>query len=212
MLASWPARAVAWLVGLLLPAIASAALTVTPVTWNVIGLDSNTPASGPRYFPVGERVCSTTGTGPITVTLTWDSANPYISLRAGSLNPITLPAMAAGSCADAYFEVDLTQVAAAYDTKRRFHVTATEGANSATSPVPRELYVEHLISQSRNGITAIKLNGVSIPAGGTLAMVVGGTYTIQLDSFTATQGYNQFESFINFSNTIFQILSVPFNQ
>jgi uncharacterized repeat protein (TIGR01451 family) len=204
----WAARACALLAGSLLPAVASAALTVTPVTWNVIGLDSNTPATGPRYFPVGERVCSTTPTGPITVTLTWDSVNPYISTRAGSLNPITLPPMAAGACADAYFEVDVTQVAAAFDTKRRFHVTATEGANSATSPQPRELYVEHLISQSRNGITAVKLNGVSIPAGGTMAMVVGGTYTIELDSFTATQGYNQFESFINFTNTVFQILSV----
>ena len=204
----WAARVCALLAGSLLPAVASAALTVTPVTWNVIGLDSNTPATGPRYFPVGERVCSTTATGPITVTLVWDSANPYINTRAGSLNPITLPAMSAGACADAYFEVDVTPVAAAFDTRRRFHVTATEGANSATSPQPRELYVEHLISQSRNGITAVKLNGVSVPAGGTMAMVVGGTYTIELDSFTATQGYNQFESFINFTNTIFQILSV----
>jgi uncharacterized repeat protein (TIGR01451 family) len=202
------ARVGALLAGSLLPVVASAALTVTPVTWNVIGLDSNTPSTGPRYFPVGERVCTTTATGPVTVTLAWDSANANINLRAGTLNPIVLPAMAAGACADAYFEVDVNPVAASFDTRRRFHVTATEGANSATSPTPRELYVEHLISQSRNGITAVKLNGASIPAGGTMALVVGGTYTIELDSFTATQGYNQFESFINFSNTVFQILSV----
>ena len=32
-------------------------LTVTPITWNVIGLDSNGPQSGPQHFPVGARVC-----------------------------------------------------------------------------------------------------------------------------------------------------------
>ena len=45
-------------------------------------------------------------------------------------------------------------------------------------------------------------------AGGTMTLMVGNTYTITLDGFTATQGYNQLESFINFPNTIFQILSV----
>lgn len=39
-------------------------------------------------------------------------------------------------------------------------------------------------------------------------LVVGNTYTIQLIGGTATQGYEQFEAFINFPNTIFQILSV----
>ncbi len=39
-------------------------------------------------------------------------------------------------------------------------------------------------------------------------LVVGNTYTIELDGGTATQGYNQFESFINFPNTIFRIMSV----
>ncbi len=38
--------------------------------------------------------------------------------------------------------------------------------------------------------------------------MVGQTYTIELYGGTATQGYEQFENFINFPNTIFQILSV----
>jgi len=41
-----------------------------------------------------------------------------------------------------------------------------------------------------------------------MTLMVGNTYTIVLDGFTATQGYNQLESFINFPNTIFQLLSV----
>ena len=37
-------------------------LTVTPVTWNIIGLDSNKPTTGPKFFPVGARVCTSVGT------------------------------------------------------------------------------------------------------------------------------------------------------
>ena len=34
-------------------------LTVTPLTWNIIGLDSNNVNVGPNTFPVGARVCNT---------------------------------------------------------------------------------------------------------------------------------------------------------
>ncbi len=47
-----------------------------------------------------------------------------------------------------------------------------------------------------------------VPAGGSMTLIVGNTYTIKLYGGTATQGYEQFEAFINFPNTIFQILSV----
>jgi uncharacterized repeat protein (TIGR01451 family) len=191
---------------------AAVALTVTPLTWNVIGLDSNSPASGPNRFPVGARVCATGSTtaGAVTATFVWDSSNPFIALRPGSLATIDLGSISAGTCADAYFEVEVTRTAAAYDTTRSYHITAADSVSgaTATTPQPRELYVEHLISQSRNGITSIKLNGVSIPAGGSMTLVVGNTYTIELAGYTATQGYNQLESFINFPNTIFQTLAV----
>ena len=39
-------------------------------------------------------------------------------------------------------------------------------------------------------------------------MMVGGTYYIKLVGSTATQGYNQLESFINIPNTIFRIIEV----
>ena len=190
------------------PVVAHAALSVTPLTWNVIGLDSNSPASGPQYFPVGARVCSSTNTTNVGVSLAWDSANAYVNLRTGSQGTVTIPSIAANACADAYFEVQVTQVAAAYDTVRRYHITATDGTGSASTPTPRELYVEHLISQNRNAVTGVKLDGVAIAPGGAMNLVVGNTYAIELDGGTATQGYNQFEAFINFPNTIFQILSV----
>ncbi|HEY6928964.1 MAG TPA: hypothetical protein VJA66_04730, partial [Thermoanaerobaculia bacterium] len=205
---TWSGAAAAIGFLLLAAAPAGATLTVGPITWNVIGLDSNSPTAGPKDFPVGMRVCSNVATSNVSVVWSWDSANANINLRPGSLSSITLSSIAAGACADAYFEAEVTQVPAAYNTTRRFHVTATDLSGSVSSPTPRELYVERLISQNRNSTTGVKLDGVSIPAGGTMDLVVGNTYTIELDGATATQGYEQLEEFISFPNTIFQILSV----
>ncbi|EFK09805.1 conserved hypothetical protein [delta proteobacterium NaphS2] len=196
---------------------ADAVLTVTPITWNIVGLDSNNPASGPTRFPVGVRIrnegSSTADT--VQVTFAWDdgldpyTGGAYINLRPGSLSSVTIPSLAVGASSDVYFEAEITQVSAAFDKTRRYHVTATDALGvTGTSPQPRQLYVEHLVSQNRNGITSIKLNGATIPAGGSMTLIKGSTYTIELAGFTATQGYNQLESFVNFPNTIFQIQSV----
>jgi uncharacterized repeat protein (TIGR01451 family) len=200
---------------LLLPAVAHAAttLTVAPIAWNVVGLDSNSPATGPANFPIGARVCSSVATTNVAVTFVWDSANAFVDLRAGSLTTINIPAIGAGQCSDAYFEVSVVRNASAFDTTRRFHITATDGSGTASTVVPREIYVEHLISQNRNSINDVKYgtnlgNLVSVPNGGAMNLVVGNTYVIQLLGGTATQGYNQFEAFINFPNTIFQVLGV----
>lgn len=189
-------------------------LTVTPITWNIVGLDSNNPATGPNRFPVGARICNvgTTGFGNVTAVFAWDSLIQYINLRPGSLASVSLGAIGAGSCADAYFEVEVDKTAglAPFNTSRRFHISASDSVsgNTGSTPLARELFVERLISQNRNGITSIRLNGTLIPAGGSMTLVVGNTYNIQLSGYTATQGYNQLEGFINFPNTIFQILGV----
>ncbi|MCQ4163558.1 DUF11 domain-containing protein [Tahibacter harae] len=192
---------------------AQAALTATPITWNIIGLDSNSPAAGPRNFPVGAHICSNVATTNVAVAFVWDSANANINLRPGSQSSLVIPSIAAGTCQDAYFEAEVTQTAAAYGTTRRYHITATDGSGTASTPLPRELFVERLISQNRNAITNVRYGPTpasltAVPAGGALNLVVGNTYTIELSGGTATQGYEQFEAFINFSNTIFQILSV----
>lgn len=200
--------------GLLLPlsAQAAAVLQVTPITWNTLGLDSNNVTVGPQNFPVGARVCNT-GTSAATnvaSSFVWDTTDTYINLRPGSLSSITGPAsLAAGSCTDFYYEVQVTRNSLAYNHKARYHITATaDGPVTAQTTTPRELFVEYLISQSRNGITSIKLNGAPVSAGGSMSLIVGQTYTIEMDGFTATQGYNQLEAFINFPNTIFQVQSV----
>jgi len=193
------------------PAAALPVLTVTPITWNVVGLDSNNVIVGPENFPVGARVCNsgTTAATDVVADFVWDSADAYIDLRPGSQDPISLASLAAGSCRDFYFEVALDRDPAAYTHARRYHIqVASNETGPLSTPTPREVYVERLISQNRNATTDVRLDGVSIPAGGTMTLVVGNSYTIELDGSTATNGYEQIETFVNFPNTIFRIDSV----
>jgi hypothetical protein len=186
-------------------------LTIIPITWGVVGLDSNNVNVGPNIFPVGARVCNT-GDMPATnvaSTFVWDSANALINVRTGSSSSLSIAALGAGACTDFYYEIELTRSASTYNTARRFHITATaDTLGVINTPSGRELFVEKLISQNRNSVVAIKLNGVNVPFGGTMNLVVGNTYTIELDASTATNGYEQIESFINLPTFIFQTLGV----
>ncbi len=179
---------------------AFAAVTITPTSWNVVGLDSNSPALGPDTYEVGARVCNT-GVSAVTslaANFVWDSSNAFINLTGpGTLN---LASLNAGVCTDFYFQVTVTRSNAAYDTARRYHITVSgTGFGAVSTPTPREIYVEHLISQNRNSVTSIV---------GPTTVYVGQTYTYTVNASTATQGYNQLEAFLNLSNVIFQVQSI----
>src|SRR5437660_11423097 len=179
---------------------AYAGLTITPVTWNVIGLDSNNPAVGPDTYQIGARVCNTGGAAVSNVvgTFVWDSANVYINLSGN--NPITFTSLNAGACTDFYFQVTITRTSLAYDTARRYHITASAtGFSAVSTPTPRELYVEHLVSQNRNSVLSIS---------GPTTVYVGQTYQYTVNASTATQGYEQLEAFLNLSNVIFQVTNI----
>jgi uncharacterized repeat protein (TIGR01451 family) len=209
----------------LVPVYAQAAanLTVEPVTWNVIGLDSNNINVGPNQFPVGARVCNTgTGAANATVDFVWDDgrgkfagdagADPYINLRPGTSDSLIL-SLSAGECKDAYFEAEVTRSSSAYNKVRRYHITAADASGTVSTPTPRELYVERLISQNRNAVLDIQY-GTSLEAlgsvarGGTMTLVEDQDYYIRLISSTATNGYEQITSFINLPNSVFEILSI----
>ncbi len=204
------------------PAHAQTTLSVEPITWDVIGLDSNKPDTGPSFFPVGVRVCNTGAASATNVVanFVWESANAHINTRPGTVTTLPVPPetldLAVGACTDFYYEVAVTRTAAAYDTTRRYRidVVADGGLTTASSPTPRQLYVEYLVSQFRNYVWDVlvrpygETSWESIPAGGAMTLVVGQEYEIKLDAMTATNGYEQIESFINFPNTIFQILEV----
>lgn len=201
--------------GVLLPqASALAALSIENITWNTIGLDSNNVSVGPNKFPVGARVCNT---GTVEETnlsgvFSWDTANAYVDNQPGTLTTITVDSLAAGACTDLYYVVEVDRDAAAYDTTRDYHITVTSSAPTVSTP-QRRLTVEHLISQARNHVTQIDygtdgVNFTTVAAGGTMELMVGNTYFIKLTGSTATQGYEQLQSYLNIPNTIFQTLSV----
>lgn len=179
---------------------AYAGLTITPVTWNVIGLDSNNTATGPDTYQIGARVCNTGGAAVTNVvaTFVWDSVNIYVNVTGN--NPITLSSLAAGACTDFYFPVTITRTTLAYNTARRYHITASGTAVATVStPTPRELYVEKIISQNRNSVNSIT---------GPTTVFVGQSYNYTINASTATQGYEQLEAFLNLSNVIFQITNI----
>lgn len=195
------------------PLSADAAITsISPVTWNVVGLDSNNPSTGPNRFPVGARVCSNSNTTITqTVSFHWTSSNSFIDLASRAPYPnneleIDIPA---NGCADAYFEVIVQRNSAAYDTARSYYIEA----GGLTTPQPRELYVQHLVSQARNGIVDLEFGTSlaslsSVPAGGSFTLVKGETYFVRMSSYTAPGGYEQLETFSTLPTTIFQVLSV----
>jgi hypothetical protein len=190
------------LAGLLLaqPAQAAASLTVTPITWNVVGLDSNSPSSGPNQFPVGVRVCNT-GSSSATNTATtfaWDSANANISIAESPSR--SLGTLAAGACHDVYYTAVITQTSAAYNTTRRYHVTASaDSVATVSTPTPRELFVEKLVSQNRNSF--VSMTGPS-------TVRVGSTVSYTVTTKTATNGYEQLVSATLFPPSMFDVVSV----
>jgi uncharacterized repeat protein (TIGR01451 family) len=179
---------------------ARAGITVTPTTWNVVGLDSNNFNVGPDTFQVGARACNT---GAISVTnlaanFVWDTSNANINLSGAST--LNSQSLAAGACVDFYFQVVVTRANASYQTARRYHITVSgTGFSSVSTPTPREIYVEKLISQGRNTVDSIT---------GPTTVYVGQTYQYTINSSTAPGGYDQFEAFLNLSNVVFQVQSI----
>ena len=190
-------------------ALSASAQTIAPITWNVVGLDSNDVNVGPNLFPVGTRVCNNTAatlTGYQT-RFVWDTSSSYISV---SPEFISVPTLAPGACQDVFYQVAVQRSPAAYNQSARYHINLINGSSTvvASTPTPREIYVERLISQNRNAIDGISVNGTPVTLGGSVSVNEGQTYTIRLDAHTATQGYEQLEQFLGLSPDLFTIKSV----
>ena len=177
-----------------------AGLTVTPVSWNVVGLDSNNTTIGPDTFQIGARVCNTGGTAVSNVVgdFIWDSTNVFINLSGAST--LNLSSLNAGACTDFYYPVTIIRSSLAYNATRSYHIAVSAtGISTITTPTPREIYVEKIISQNRNSVQSIV---------GPTTVYVGQTYTYTVNATTATQGYEQLEAFLNLSNVIFQVQAI----
>lgn len=181
-------------------AMAAPALSIEPLTWHVVGLDSNDVTTGPDSFLVGARVCNpgdATASG-VSVTFVWDSANPFLLLDGAATHE--RGDLAPGACIDEYFTVIVVRDPGAYDTAREFHITATAaGGLSTSTPQPRELYVEQLISQARNDAISIE---------GPTEVLVGQTVQYTARASTATNGYEQLQNFYAFDTDLFDIIAI----
>lgn len=178
-------------------------LCIDPISWNVIGLDSNKalPPSndGPDTFMVGARACNNGATTLTNVVATYNTVgavNPYINLADNST--ISVAEVRLGRCEDFYFNGQISRVNAAYFTSQGYTVTATSGALSAVTPANRQLYIEKLNSQNRNTVSGLT---------GPTSLQVGGIYTFNVLWSTAPGGYEQLEHFVNLTNTSFRLLS-----
>ena len=134
----------------------------------------------------------------VSGTFIWDSFNTYINLKTGNTAGTT--SLASGTCVDFYYPVIVTRTSAAYNATRAYHITVSGDSVAAVStPTPRELFVERLISQNRNSVNSIT---------GPTTVYVGQTYNYTVNASTATQGYAQLEAFLDLSNIIFQVQSI----
>jgi Divergent InlB B-repeat domain len=194
------------------PDAAAGPLTVAPITWDVLGLDSNNVNTGPNVFPVGVRVCNT-GSDPATnVVATWawkTSQNSFTGPADGTT--VNVGALAAGSCQHAYFEVTINRSASSRRKARDYQITTTADGGLTAAGTQRTLYIQPLVSQNRNSTK--KLSG---PGGCNLAytvcdpapvnIVVGRTYTYKFYAQTST-AYQQIETFVNFPTSLVQVVS-----
>lgn len=201
------------------PAAAAATLTITPITWDVIGLDSNDVTTGPNRFPVGARVCNTGSSSAtnVSATFAWTGAGTA-ALETDGPTTIALGTLGASDCEDAYYSVLVprstsNRTAPGTPRYRPYRITATaDGGLSVATPLGRQLYSERLLSQGRNKTIAISGPGgcTAAPAGCDAPetnLVVGETYTYKLYAQTAPGGYEQLVTFISFPTGIFRVIS-----
>ncbi|MBN1900851.1 hypothetical protein JW926_05935 [Candidatus Sumerlaeota bacterium] len=181
-------------------AFGEASLSITPITWNVVGLHHNKPQIGPDTFPVGVRI---TNTGNETATnaqahFIWDSNNNYIKLHPNTPSTLSGGNLEPGQSRDIHFYVIITRNKNAYSKARRYHITATaDGIGVVSTPVPREIYVMKLVPNDSNAIVEIY---------GEQDLYVGKVYKYVLHSHIAA-GSVQAQHHAFFPENIFRIIS-----
>lgn len=178
---------------------ASPVITIEPITWNVIGLDSQNVNNGINQTSIGARICNTgtTKADHIEITFVWDSVNPFIGLISSEFQSITdLDAL---SCQDVYYTVYVSRDTQAINTYRRYHISASlDGFNQISTPIPRELFV---IGQQNS--SDIILGNITGPTD----VIVGETVQYKLQHSTIP-AFQQLMHLLTFPSEKFRIKSV----
>jgi hypothetical protein len=188
---------------------AAGPLTVTPISWTVVGLDSNSPSTAglPHVYPVGARICNT-GSNPATnVSAKWTwgdttGANTIDQAFNGPAQNTTqsVGTLAGGGCQDVYFNVDVKQSggnSSKTHSQNQNIIATADGGLTATET--KLVYVESLVSQNRNQVKAWSGPGgcnlkYTICDTAPTHVFVGQQYTFKLYAQTAT-AYDELEAF-----------------
>jgi LPXTG-site transpeptidase (sortase) family protein len=169
---------------------AATTLEVTPITWNVVGLDDTLLTSGPDTYQVGGRVCNV-GADPATnvvVVFFWDTSNNNINrIGTGTLHADSITA---NTCRDFIYTIAVTRDQTAYNSTRQYHIEVTaDNIGTISTTKPREIFVQPL--SARADLTINRLTGPT-------QVLVGQSYTFVMTGTLGTAGYQQLEHLINF--------------
>jgi LPXTG-site transpeptidase (sortase) family protein len=183
-----------------LPAQAAAILSIEPLTWNTVGLDGDDVNAGPNQYPVGARVCNTgdaQATG-LMIAFVWDTDNAFIDLNGSDTHSIST--LNPNQCKEVYFTVRITRHTDAFENTRQYHMQVNvNGVAEATTPTPREIYVERFFSTP--GITTESISG---PA----QVFIGQTVQYVVISDIGNDGFDQLQHILQFSASLFRLVSV----
>jgi|GEM_PF-2724142 len=166
-------------------------LSTDIMSWNILGVDSNSPkTAGPHEFLVQVRVTNTGATDASNVftNFSWGTgtADDYLSLLSSANQPLNT--ITAATYKDVFYVVKVTPKQsgsdsddnpsnAVFDTTRPFTVSTTSPDASTTSD-GQSLYIEHILSQSRNHI----LSSTVTPSN----PLVGQPFTVHVEYETST--------------------------
>lgn len=157
-------------------------LNLTKGSWDTVGLDSNNVNVGPSEYNVQIHVTNngTATATNVTANFSWTSSNSNIQLANGETAVKNLGDIAPGQTVDVFYLVKVNRTSAAYNTLRNYTVSVS-GTNTPLRTINGSLYVEKLISQSRNYVDSITVSNPS-PS-------LGQAFAVTVNSRTASANY-----------------------
>lgn len=190
---------------LLLSPPALAQLGIAPITWDVVGLDSNKVNDGPDTFPIGVRITNSSLTETNTnviVTFVWDDF-VFTGVYLDGVDSKTIDTLLPEEERDIYFSVKIVRDKANFYKGRPYHVEvfSDQHLTPVRTAFNRQIYIEQLVSQKRNAVVQLI---------GPTEIFIGHSYTYRLIASTSTNGYEQLTAWPLFPGQAFDRVSTYF--
>ncbi|RPI86904.1 MAG: sortase [Chloroflexi bacterium] len=184
-------------------ASAQPVLTIEPITWNIVSLDSEDPDSGPNEYPIGFRVCNAIGADSannLEVTMSPVVGQTDTDINVTSPTTQLLANLPANTCHDFYYDVTINRAAGALDATKLFMVTAeSDDGTSVSVDFPINIVVRGMTTS--NQLQVLELDGP-------LAVTVGQTVSYTLTATTGNLAFGSLIHFLEDSGDIFELTAV----